>query len=197
MAMCSASISTNEDLFLSDYSDNDDNVEAVNHVGDRIFKQRKFYSSCRSGDLKSLSLDKISNGDDDTSKIPLDSLVTKSLLEMTKVSLEDVEDIKESSDFLQDISDQTQLSATILDNSGGICNSFDTTVACDDVIAEVDEIDDDTDDNDSGVHNTPDILNKDDDIDTSFDILTNDSLYESLKYQQGKISFFTNLNIKL
>ena len=53
------------------------------------------------------------------------------------------------------------------------------------------------DDNDSGVHNTPDILNKDDDIDTSFDILTNDSLYESLKYQQGKISFFTNLNIKL
>ena len=111
--MCSASISTNEDLFLSDYSDNDDNVEAVNHVGDRIFKQRKFYSSCRSGDLKSLSLDKISNGDD-TSKIPLDSLVTKSLLEMTKVSLEDVEDIKESSDFLQDISDQTQLSATIL-----------------------------------------------------------------------------------
>ena len=73
-----------------------------------------------------------------------------------------------------------------------MCNSFDTTLACDDIIAMEDVSDED--DADSGVHNTPDILNNNnnsDDIgDHSLDVLTHDSLYESLKYQQGNFSIF-------
>ena len=76
----------------------------------------------------------------------------------------------------------------VADNGDGLCNSFDTTAACDAVL-NVDE-----DDADSGLHNTPDILNiinnnnnniSDHMVDTSLDVLTHDSLYESLKYQQG------------
>ena len=39
-------------------------------------------------------------------------------------------------------------------------------------------------DGDSGVHNTPDYLHTE--AEASLDILTQDSLYESLKYQPGK-----------
>ena len=111
---------------------------------------------------------------------------------MTKVFDDDHEESdNNTSDDKFDIGDDmfghAQLSATILDNSGGVCNSFDTTVACDETIAHVDDDEDIEDETDSGVHNTPDNLN--DDIDTSFDILTHDSLYESLKYQQGKYNF--------
>ena len=83
-----------------------------------------------------------------------------------------------------------------------MCNSFDTTLACDDIIAMEDVSDED--DADSGVHNTPDILNNNnnnnnnnsDDIgDHSLDVLTHDSLYESLKYQQGNFSIFLTSQI--
>ena len=77
-----------------------------------------------------------------------------------------------------------------------MCNSFDTTLACDDIIAIEDVSDED--DADSGVHNTPDILNNNssDDIgDHSLDVLTHDSLYESLKYQQGNFSIFLTSQI--
>ena len=69
------------------------------------------------------------------------------------------------------------------DVSEGLCNSFDTTVAFEDI-----EDYDDTD-TDSGVHNnsTPDnIDNHMDVLDTTLETRTNDSLYESLKYQQGE-----------
>ena len=87
----------------------------------------------------------------------------------------------------------------VADNSDGLCNSFDTTLACDDIIAIED--DSDEDDADSGVHNTPDNLNNNnnnssDDIgDQSLDVLTHDSLYESLKYQQGNFSIFLTSQI--
>ena len=106
---------------------------------------------------------------------------------MTKVFDDTNEDVDSDIDKSDDMFDHAQLSATILDNSGGVCNSFDTTVACDEIIAHVDDDEDLEDETDSGVHNTPDNLN--DDIDTSFGILTHDSLYESLKYQQGKYNF--------
>ena len=84
-----------------------------------------------------------------------------------------------------------------LDNGDGLCNSFDTTLACDDIIAIED--DSEEDDADSGVHNTPDTLNNNnssDDIgDQSLDVLTHDSLYESLKYQQGNFSIFLTSQI--
>ena len=41
-------------------------------------------------------------------------------------------------------------------------------------------------DGDSGVHNTPDYLHTETEAEASLDILTQDSLYESLKYQPGK-----------
>ena len=64
------------------------------------------------------------------------------------------------------------------DVSEGFCNSFDTTVAFED-IGDYDDTD-----TDSGVHNnsTPDDLDHVDTLETR----TNDSLYESLKYQQGE-----------
>ena len=84
------------------------------------------------------------------------------------------------------------------DNGDGLCNSFDTTLACDDIIALEDVTDED--DADSGVHNTPDILNNNNNInssddigDHSLDILTHDSLYESLKYQQGNFFYISYL----
>ena len=59
--MCSIS----QDSFLSDSTDDttdnsdeaDTTAEAINE-NNYIFNKRRFYSSCRSGDLKSLSLDK-------------------------------------------------------------------------------------------------------------------------------------------
>ena len=65
------------------------------------------------------------------------------------------------------------------DVSEGLCNSFDTTIAIEDVGTYADT------DTDSGVHNnsTPDNL---DHLDT-LESPTNDSLYESLKYQQGEL----------
>ena len=63
--------------------------------------------------------------------------------------------------------------------SEGLCNSFDTTIAMEDVGNYADT------DTDSGVHNnsTPDNL---DHLDT-LESPTNDSLCESLKYQQGEL----------
>ena len=62
-----------------------------------------------------------------------------------------------------------------LDVSEGLCNSFDTTIAIEDFVNYGDT------DTDSGVHNnsTPDHLD-------TLETRTNDSLYESLKYQQGE-----------
>ena len=61
------------------------------------------------------------------------------------------------------------------DASEGLCNSFDTTIAIDEMVNYADT------DTDSGVHNnsTPDHLD-------TLETRTNDSLYESLKYQQGE-----------
>ena len=69
------------------------------------------------------------------------------------------------------------------DVSEGLCNSFDTTVAFEDI----EDYDTDTD-TDSGVHNnsTPDNLDNLEVLDTTLETRTNDSLYESLKYQQGE-----------
>ena len=66
-----------------------------------------------------------------------------------------------------------------LDVSEGLCNSFDTTIAIEDFENYGDT------DTDSGVHNnsTPDNLDHLDTLETR----TNDSLYESLKYQQGDV----------
>ena len=67
------------------------------------------------------------------------------------------------------------------DVSEGLCNSFDTTIAIEDFVNYGDT------DTDSGVHNnsTPDNL---DHLDT-LESPTNDSLYESLKYQQGELAW--------
>ena len=46
------------------------------------------------------------------------------------------------------------------------------------------DTEDEDEDGDSGVHNTPDYLHTE--AEASLDILTQDSLYESLKYQPGK-----------
>ena len=66
------------------------------------------------------------------------------------------------------------------DVSEGLCNSFDTTIAMEDFV-HYDETD-----TDSGVHNnsTPDNLDHLESLER--DSRTNDSLYESLKYQQGE-----------
>ena len=69
-----------------------------------------------------------------------------------------------------------------LDVSEGLCNSFDTTIAIEDFVNYGDT------DTDSGVHNnsTPDNLDHLETLDT-LESRTNDSLYESLKYQQGEL----------
>ena len=65
-------------------------------------------------------------------------------------------------------------------------------MACEDLVAGLGEAHTDTDtededeDGDSGVHNTPDYLHNEAEAEASLDILTQDSLYESLKYQPGK-----------
>ena len=64
------------------------------------------------------------------------------------------------------------------DNTG-VFNSFDTTIACDDILVNVNDIED----NDSGVINTPDNLRHHEDIIEVLDAGHPDSLYESLKYQ--------------
>ena len=64
------------------------------------------------------------------------------------------------------------------DVSDGLCNSFDTAIAIEDIGNYADT------DTDSGVHNnsTPDHLD-------TLETRTNDSLYESLKYQQGEFAW--------
>ena len=59
-------------------------------------------------------------------------------------------------------------------------------MACEDLVAGLGEAHTDTEDEDgdSGLHNTPDYLHTE--AEASLDILTQDSLYESLKYQPGK-----------
>ena len=61
-------------------------------------------------------------------------------------------------------------------------------MACEDLVAGLGEAHTDTEDEDgdSGVHNTPDYLHTETEAEASLDILTQDSLYESLKYQPGK-----------
>ena len=70
-----------------------------------------------------------------------------------------------------------------IDVSEGLCNSFDTTIAMEDVGDFADT------DTDSGVHNnsTPDNLDHLDTLETR----TNDSLYESLKYHHNQGTFYS------
>ena len=98
--MCSTSITISEESFQSDFSDLP--AQAVNDViTPGVFSKSttQQHASCRS-----------------ESHHPLDSLVTKSLLDMTRI--QECEDIQErSSNFLQggeESVDQAELSATIL-----------------------------------------------------------------------------------
>ena len=179
--MCStASINISDDSFHSDSSLS--HVEAVNFGS---FHPKQF-STCRSGKLKSLSLDRLCPPNP-----YLDSIVTKSLLDLTYDEKSEHQKTNQKvCDILQDSTDFAQLSATILGNpfgktisqthlwlsdNTGVFNSFDTTIACDDILVNVDDIDD----NDSGVINTPDNLRHED-----IEVLEAghpDSLYESLK----------------
>ena len=122
--MCSTSITISEESFKSDFSDFP--AQAVNDVmttgvfsSDKIRHQ---YSSCRSGRLKSLSLDKLPLQNVTPAFTPLDSLVTKSLLDMTRAQEAENNNIQErAGNFLKteedDLADQAELSATILGNN--------------------------------------------------------------------------------
>ena len=95
---------SDDDSFLSDSG----HVEAVNFGS--FFHQDKQFSTCRSGQLKSLSLDRLC-----PSNQYLDSIVTKSLLDLTydgKLRPE----TKRICEVVQDSTDFAQLSATILGN---------------------------------------------------------------------------------
>lgn len=122
--MCSTSITISEESFKSDFSDFP--AQAVNDVMTTgVFsrdKRRHQYSSCRSGRLKSLSLDKLPLQNVTPAFTPLDSLVTKSLLDMTRAQEAENNNIQErAGNFLKteedDSADQAELSATILGNN--------------------------------------------------------------------------------
>ena len=124
--MCSTSITISEESFKSDFSDFP--AQAVNDVMTTgVFsrdKRRHQYSSCRSGRLKSLSLDKLPLQNVTPAFTPLDSLVTKSLLDMTRAQEAENNNIQErerATNFLKteedDSADQAELSATILGNN--------------------------------------------------------------------------------
>ena len=117
--MCSTSITISEESFKSDFSDFP--AQAVNDVvTSEVFSRAKIrhqYASCRSGRLKSLSLDNVS-----PVFSPLDSLVTKSLLDMTRAQAAETHNIQEISSNLfkteeDESADQAELSATILGNN--------------------------------------------------------------------------------
>ena len=116
--MCSTSITISEESFKSDFSDLP--AQAVNDVVTReVFSRAKIrhqYASCRSGRLTSLSLDNVS-----PAWTPLDSLVTRSLLDMTRDQAAETDNIQESStNFFKtedESADQAELSATILGNN--------------------------------------------------------------------------------
>ena len=121
--MCSTSISiVSEESFRSDLSDFP--AQAVNDgVTTGLYRGGRQYASCRSGQLKSLSLDKLPLQTNVTSAFtPLDSLVTKSLLDMTKVQREEESNNirEETNNFFKtqedELADQAELSATILGN---------------------------------------------------------------------------------
>ena len=128
--MCSTSITISEESFKSDFSDFP--AQAVNGAVTtrRVFSKSQGitqhqFGSCRSGGgrLKSLSLDKLPPVQSNVSCsafTPLDSLVTKSLLDMTRIQEAEIDSIKEESNnifFKEDESaDQAELSATILGN---------------------------------------------------------------------------------
>ena len=122
--MCSTSITISEESFKSDFSDFP--AQAVNDVMTTgVFSRDKIrhqYSSCRSGRLKSLSLDKLPLQNVTPAFTPLDSLVTKSLLDMTRAQRAENNNMQErASNFLKteedDSADQAELSATILGNN--------------------------------------------------------------------------------
>ena len=124
--MCSTSITISEESFKSDFSDFP--AQAVNDVMTTgVFsrdKRRHQYSSCRSGRLKSLSLDKLPLQNVTPAFTPLDSLVTKSLLDMTRAQEAENNNMQErerAGNFLKteedDLADQAELSATILGNN--------------------------------------------------------------------------------
>lgn len=124
LIMCSTSITISEESFKSDFSDFP--AQAVNDVVTTgVFsrdKRRHQYASCRSGKLKSLSLDKLPLQNVTPAFTPLDSLVTKSLLDMTRAQEAETNNIQErASNFLKteddDSADQAELSATILGNN--------------------------------------------------------------------------------
>ena len=122
--MCSTSITISEESFKSDFSDLP--AQAVNDVvTTEVFSRAKIrhqYASCRSGRLKSLSLDKLPLQNVSPTFTPLDSLVTKSLLDMTRAQAAEIDNIQESSNNVfkreeDESADQAELSATILGNN--------------------------------------------------------------------------------
>ena len=124
LIMCSTSITISEESFKSDFSDFP--AQAVNDVMTTgVFSRDKIrhqYSSCRSGRLKSLSLDKLPLQNVTPAFTPLDSLLTKSLLDMTRAQEAENNNIQErTTNFLKteedDSADQAELSATILGNN--------------------------------------------------------------------------------
>ena len=120
--MCSSSITISEESFKSDFSEIP--AQAVNDVVTTrgVFSKSQF-ASCRSGGrLKSLSLDKLPPVQNVSSSVltPLDSLVTKSLLDMTRVQEKEIDNIQEESSIFfkeDEPADQAELSATILGNN--------------------------------------------------------------------------------
>ena len=121
--MCSTSITISEESFKSDFSDFP--AQAVNGAVTtrRVFSKshginQHQFASCRSGGgrLRSLSLDKLPPVQSNVTSsvfLPLDSLVTKSLLDMTRIQEAEIDNIF----FKEDESaDQAELSATILGN---------------------------------------------------------------------------------
>ena len=127
LIMCSTSITISEESFKSDFSEIP--AQAVNDVVTTrgVFSKshginNHQFASCRSGGrLKSLSLDKLPPVQNVNSSVftPLDSLVTKSLLDMTRLQETETDNIQEEPNifFKEDESaDQAELSATILGN---------------------------------------------------------------------------------
>ena len=103
-------------------------VEAVNTLTTGRVPGR-LYASCRSGPMQSLSLDRLEGPAPCHAPGPPleeDSLVTKSLLDMTRIHLRDDGDFGgESGDSIQIPEPElTQLSATILGNYLSICALF-------------------------------------------------------------------------
>ena len=93
-------------------------VEAVNTLTTARVPGR-LYASCRSGPMQSLSLDRLEcPGPAPAPTLEEDSLVTKSLLDMTRIRLKDEGNFGgESGDSIQIPEPElTQLSATILGN---------------------------------------------------------------------------------